>query len=124
MNIKKYHKIKLSELRKGNLAILDHLKLDEDRMSFEQLEMIVCNYLGVTRDVVYSNIRKRELVQARQLIHSFARQNFRMSLEEIGSRAGYKDHATVLHSCKTVKNLVETDKSFRRLYNDIEKALT
>jgi chromosomal replication initiator protein len=122
MNIKKYHKVKLGELRKGNLAILDHLKLDEE-ITFERLERTVSQYTGVPVKAIYGNTRKREVVQARQLVHSFAKKHFKMSLENIGFKAGRKDHATVLHSCKTVDNLVDTDKKFRKLYKDIEGAL-
>jgi chromosomal replication initiator protein len=122
MNIKTYHKIKLKELRRGNLAVLDHLKLDEG-ITFEKIERTVSQYTGVPVEAIYQKTRKREVVQARQLIHSFAKQNFRMSLESIGFRAGGKDHATVSHSCKTIDNLLDTDKSFKKLYQTIENAL-
>lgn len=122
MNLKTYHEIKLREIRRGNLAILDHLVLD-DGITIEKIERTVCHFTSVPRDVVYNPIRNREIVQARQLIHSFIKKNFRMSLKNIGKITGGKDHATVLHSVKTVNNLVDTDKTFRKLYEDIEKEL-
>ena len=43
------------------------------------------------------------------------------SLASIGSQIGKRDHATVLHACKTVDNLAETDKQFRKYIDDLTK---
>ena len=45
------------------------------------------------------------------------------SLAVIGNAIGNKDHATVLHACKTVNNLIETDKAFKQDLEEIEKRL-
>jgi len=50
-------------------------------------------------------------VQARQVAMYFSKNLTKSSLATIGSQIGGKDHATVLHACKTVNNLVETDNS-------------
>ncbi|TAF69070.1 MAG: chromosomal replication initiator protein DnaA, partial [Flavobacterium sp.] len=46
------------------------------------------------------------------------------SLANIGSQIGDRDHATVLHACKTVDNLVATDKQFKKFVDDINSKLT
>ena len=46
------------------------------------------------------------------------------SLASIGSQIGKRDHATVLHACKTVDNLTETDKQFKKYVEDLTKKLT
>jgi chromosomal replication initiator protein len=46
------------------------------------------------------------------------------SLASIGAHCGGKDHATVLHACRTVNNLQETDKHFRKYLEDLEKKLS
>ena len=46
------------------------------------------------------------------------------SLAIIGSQIGDRDHATVLHACKTVDNLVATDKQFKKYVDDIQKKLS
>jgi chromosomal replication initiator protein len=63
------------------------------------------------------------VVQARQLAMFFAKihQSF---LANIGSQIGDRDHATVLHACKTVDNLVSTDKQFKKFVEDIHKKLS
>ena len=45
------------------------------------------------------------------------------SLANIGMHCGGKDHATVLHACRTVNNLQETDKQFRKYVSDLDKKL-
>jgi len=67
--------------------------------------------------------RKREIVQARQLAMYFSKNMTKSSLASIGSQIGNKDHATVLHACKTVNNLIDTDKSFRLFVDEIERKL-
>ena len=65
--------------------------------------------------------RKREIVQARQLSMYFAKKITKSSLAVIGMQCGNKDHATVLHACKTIENLRQTDRYIRNLVDDLEK---
>jgi chromosomal replication initiator protein len=84
---------------------------------------VVCNYFDVPVDSLQSKTRKREIVQARQVAKYFSKTLTKSSLATIGSQIGGKDHATVLHACKTVNNLVETDKQFKNQIEEIEKKL-
>ncbi len=45
------------------------------------------------------------------------------SLSAIGAHCGGKDHATVLHACRTVNNLMETDKKFKGYVADLQKRI-
>lgn len=83
----------------------------------------VCNYFGLQADTLSSKTRKREIVQARQIAMYLSRNHTRLSLTAIGSMIGGKDHATVLHACNTVCDLIETDRTFRQYVSDIEKQL-
>jgi chromosomal replication initiator protein len=71
-----------------------------------------------------SKTRKRHIVQARQLAMFFAKKMTKASLASIGSKIGHRDHATVLHACKTVDNLAFTDKQFRKYVDDLNKKLS
>jgi chromosomal replication initiator protein len=71
-----------------------------------------------------SKTRKRHIVQARQLAMYFSKRMTKASLASIGSQIGNRDHATVLHACKTVDNMLETDKQFRKFVEEITKKLT
>jgi len=73
--------------------------------------------------MMQSKTRKREIVQARQVAMYFSKNLTKSSLATIGAQIGGKDHATVLHACKTVNNLIDTDKRFRTQITEIEKKL-
>ena len=51
----------------------------------------------------------------------FAKKMTKSSLAIIGLQCGNRDHATVLHACKNVVNLSETDKQFHHWVEDLEK---
>jgi len=92
-------------------------------ISIDYIQKIVCEYFGLPSEVLQTKTRKREIVQARQIAMYFSKTLTKSSLSTIGSVIGGKDHATVLHACKTVNNLIETDKRFKNQVEDIEKRL-
>lgn len=92
-------------------------------ISIDYIQKVVCDYFSVPLDVLNSKTRKREIVQARQLAMYFSKMHTKSSLATIGLHCGNKDHATVLHACRTVNNLIETDKQFRVYVDDIDKKL-
>ncbi|MCK9168729.1 MAG: hypothetical protein M0O94_09230 [Bacteroidales bacterium] len=53
----------------------------------------------------------------------FSKKHTKSSLATIGLYCGNKDHATVLHACRTVNNLIETDKQFKIFVEEIEKKI-
>ncbi|HLO57197.1 MAG TPA: chromosomal replication initiator protein DnaA [Bacteroidales bacterium] len=109
-----------------NLAkeMIDKLiKNTKREVSIDYIQKVVCNYFDVPVDSLQSKTRKREIVQARQVAMYFSKNLTKSSLATIGSQIGGKDHATVLHACKTVNNLVETDKQFKGQIEEIEKKL-
>ena len=93
-------------------------------ISIEYIQKVVSDYFQLDLDTLQSKTRKRHVVQARQLAMFFAKKFTKSSLANIGSQIGDRDHATVLHACKTVDNLVSTDKQFRKFVDDINKKLT
>lgn len=93
-------------------------------ISIDYIQKIVCDYFDLPIDVMKSKTRKREVVQARQLSMYFAKMLTKNSLASIGAQCGNKDHATVLHACKTVTNLMDTDKKFKGYVEEIKKKLT
>ncbi|HPG72749.1 MAG TPA: chromosomal replication initiator protein DnaA [Bacteroidales bacterium] len=99
------------------------VKSTKREISIEYIQKVVCNYFGMPVEAIGSQTRKREIVQARQIAMFFAKNMTKNSLAAIGSYIGGKDHATVLHACKTVNNLIETDKKFKMDVDEIEKRL-
>jgi chromosomal replication initiator protein len=99
------------------------IKSTKREISIDYIQKVVCNYYNIGLDMLQSKTRKREIVQARQVAMFFSKTLTKSSLATIGSQIGGKDHATVLHACKTVNNLIETDKRFRLQVDEIEKKL-
>ncbi|NVK03327.1 MAG: chromosomal replication initiator protein DnaA [Flavobacteriia bacterium] len=93
-------------------------------ISIDYIQKVVCDYFDMPMELLKSKTRKREIVQARQLTMYFAKQLTKNSLATIGAQCGNKDHATVLHACRTVNNLAETDKRFKTYVDDLKKKLT
>lgn len=90
-------------------------------ITIDYIQKVICDYFGLPIESIQSHTRKREIVQARQLAMYFAKKMTKASLAIIGLQCGNKDHATVLHACKTVSNLAETDKQFRFWVEELEK---
>jgi chromosomal replication initiator protein len=104
--------------------IIDKLiKNTKKEISIDYIQKVVCNFFNISSDTLQNNTRKRETVQARQIAMFFSKNLTKCSLATIGSQIGGKDHATVLHACKTVNNLIETDKQFKHQIEEIERKL-
>lgn len=85
--------------------------------TFDLIEKNVCDLIGITPlELRESKRQKREIVEARQICHYIAKKNNLGSLVDIGFRFGRKDHSTVLHSVKTVTNLLQTNIEFKNQY--------
>jgi chromosomal replication initiator protein len=93
-------------------------------VSIDYIQKVVCDYFDLPIELLKSKTRKREVVQARQIAMYFAKKMTKSSLANIGMHCGGKDHATVLHACKTVNNLIDTDKRFRGYVSDLEKKIS
>ena len=98
-----------------------YVKLHQREITIDRIIEVVCDYLDLDFARFNSTERTREIAQARQIAMYLAKQHTKAPLTTIGASIGGRNHATVLHSCKAVSNLLETDKAFRRLVEEIEK---
>jgi len=89
----------------------------------EKIRDTVCDYFSIPVDAIFTKSRKREVVQARQIAMYLSKQFTKNSLSSIGKAIGERDHATVLHACKIVNDLMDTDKDFRSSVKAIEEIL-
>lgn len=96
---------------------------EKNEMTIGKVQNVVCDYFKITKEVLVSKSRKRQIVQARQIAMYMSRNFLGCSLSTIGAELGGKDHATVLHACSTVSDLIATDKTFKQYVSDIEKLL-
>ena len=88
------------------------------------IDKAVADFIGIPKINLYEKRRFRDShVFPRQLCMYLRKKHTRESLAAIGKRYGDKDHATVLHACKTIQNLMDTDKEIKRVVVAIEKKL-
>ena len=100
------------------------VKNNRREVSIDYIQKIVSDYFQMNIQTLQSKTRKRHIVQARQIAMYFAKKYTKASLASIGSQIGRRDHATVLHACKTVDNLSFTDKQFRKYVDDLNQKLS
>ncbi len=90
-------------------------------MTIENIQKMVCDYYKVAYDRLLTKTRKREVVLARQITMYFAKKFTKQSLKTIGDHFGGFDHTTVIHSCQTVENLMETDAEYKENVLEIQQ---
>lgn len=98
-----------------------YVKFYQKEITIDQIRKVVCGYFNIDAGIFDSPKRTREVAQARQVAMYLCKQHTKAPLAAIGSAIGGKNHATVLHACKTISNLIETDKSFAHTMEDIER---
>ncbi len=99
------------------------LEYEKEPMSVEKIVKTVAEYYNVDVNSINTKSRKREIVLVRQTAMFLAKKHLDLSTSKIGQQIGRRDHATVLHACKTIANLLDTNKQFRGEMNEIETAL-
>ena len=105
-------------------SVLERLNRNrKQEISIDYIKRVVCSYYNLSEEQLLAKTRKREIVQARYLSMYFAKMFTKCSLTGTGTQIGKKDHATVLYACKTVNNLMATDKQFRMQAEEIEKKI-
>jgi chromosomal replication initiator protein len=98
-----------------------YVKSTSREVSIDFIQKVVCDYFNLPIETLKSKTRKREIVQARQISMYFSKKMTQSSLAKIGAHCGGRDHATVLHACRTVANLSETDNTYSGYIDDLEK---
>ena len=105
-------------------VVMKFVKNTKREVSIDYIQKVVSDYFQMDIETLQSKTRRRHIVQARQLAMYFAKKFTKASLASIGNQIGKRDHATVLHACKTVDNLTFTDKQFRKYVEDLSQKLT
>ncbi len=99
------------------------VNIAEKTISIISIQEAVCKYYNLTIKDIQTKSRKREVVQARQIAMYLARKHTKNSLSSIGEQIGNRDHATVLHACKTITDLLDIDKGIKQSLDTIESTL-
>jgi len=97
------------------------VKTSARELTIENIQKMVCEYFHIQYDRLLAKTRKREVVQARQITMYFAKKFTKNSLKHIGEHFGGFDHTTVIHSCQTVENLMDTDAEYKEHLLEIQQ---
>ncbi len=95
-------------------ALKDLLAVLNRQISIENIQKTVADYYKIKLSEMYSKKRVRSLARPRQIAMALTKELTPMSLPEIGEAFGGRDHTTVLHACRKVVELIESDQMIAR----------
>ena len=99
------------------------VKSETKVITIENIIEVVCKHIGIDTTAIHTKSSKREIVQVRQIAMYLAKKHTDSSSSKIGQLIGGKDHATVLHACKIVRDQCDVDKSLKADIQSIETSL-
>ncbi len=105
-------------------ALRDLLALQERLVSIENIQKTVADYFKIRVGDLLSKKRSRSIARPRQIGMALAKELTNHSLPEIGDAFGGRDHTTVLHGCRRIEALRETDKRVDDDYLNLLRTLT
>jgi chromosomal replication initiator protein len=118
----KFHKRQISiDLAKE--ALKDLLAAQNKQVSIENIQKTVADFYRIKIIELLSKKRTRIIARPRQIAMTLARELTQLSLPEIGNAFGGRDHSTVLHACKTIESLRNTDSALNADFNLLNQTL-
>jgi len=105
-------------------ALRDLLALQDRLVSIENIQKTVADYFKIRVGDLLSKKRSRSIARPRQFGMALAKELTNHSLPEIGDAFGGRDHTTVLHGCRRIASLRETDKRVDDDYLNLLRTLT
>lgn len=105
-------------------ALRDLLSLQERAVTIENIQKTVADYFKMRTSDLLSQRRTRSLARPRQIAMALTKELTSHSLPEIGAAFGGRDHTTVLHACRKVKELQQTDQNFSDDYKNLLRTLS
>ena len=105
-------------------ALRDLLALQDRLVSIENIQKTVADYFKIRVGDLLSKKRSRSIARPRQIGMTLAKELTNHSLPEIGDAFGGRDHTTVLHGCRRIASLRETDKRIDDDYLNLLRTLT
>ena len=105
-------------------ALKDLLPLQARLVTMENIQKTVADYFKVRIADLLSQRRNRSIARPRQIAMALAKELTSHSLPEIGDAFGGRDHTTVMHACKRIKELLDVDQKIREDYSNLLRTLT
>ena len=105
-------------------TLRDLIAVHDRQISVDNIQRMVADYFKIKISDLLSKRRNRSVSRPRQVAMALCKELTDHSLPEIGDAFGGRDHTTVLHACRKIKELSDTDLAIRDDYNNLLKALT
>jgi chromosomal replication initiator protein len=105
-------------------SLKDLLALQDKQVSVDNIQRTVAEYYKIKVADLMSKRRSRSVARPRQVAMALAKELTNHSLPEIGDAFGGRDHTTVLHGCRKIKELRETSADIREDYQNLLRSLT
>ncbi|RKZ87293.1 MAG: chromosomal replication initiator protein DnaA [Gammaproteobacteria bacterium] len=105
-------------------ALKDLLALHQKLVTLESIQKTVAEYFKIRVSDLLSKKRTRSIARPRQIAMALAKELTNHSLPEIGDAFGGRDHTTVLHACRKVAELKETDSRIAEDYRNLFRTLS
>lgn len=119
----RFHKLPIS-VEMAKEALKDLLAVQNRQISIENIQKTVADFYKIKVADMYSKKRTRNLARPRQMAMFLAKELTDLSLPEIGQAFGGRDHTTVLHACRKIEELRQSDQAIRRDHNLLVQVLT
>ena len=111
------------DLESAREALRDLLVFQERRVTVQNIQKTVAEYFKMRIADLHSKRRNRQITRPRQMAMALSKELTSMSLPEIGDAFGGRDHTTVLHAQRKVRELVATDARVREDYQNLQRIL-
>lgn len=105
-------------------ALKDLLILQAKLVTIDNIQKTVAEYYKVKLSDLLSKRRSRSIARPRQVAMSLAKELTNHSLPEIGEAFGGRDHTTVLHACRKIKELLDTNLDIQEDYKNLTRILS
>ncbi|MGJ4728596.1 chromosomal replication initiator protein DnaA [Luteimonas sp. SDU101] len=105
-------------------TLRDLLRAQQQSIGIPNIQKVVADYYGLQIKDLLSKRRTRSLARPRQMAMALAKELTEHSLPEIGDAFAGRDHTTVLHACRQIRNLMETDGKLREDWDKLIRKLS
>ena len=105
-------------------ALRDLLIIQDKQVTIENIQKMTAEYYKIRVADILSKRRNRSVARPRQVAMAISKELTNHSLPEIGDAFGGRDHTTVLHACRKIKELRETEQRIEEDYINITNILT
>ena len=106
------------------MRVMKHnMRTEQKPVTMDAIIESACAHYNIKQEEIYGKSRKANIVLVRQLSMYLAQQHTKLTISKIGTLVGGRNHATVIHSVKTIEDRMKVDKEFRKTVAELENKI-